>query len=185
MADLPMTTCFFASDLHGMTNRYRKLFAAIETAMPGIVFLGDDLLPSFLDSLRQESSTRSGFYRRVSEERVYAAQGNIEEPIPFRVPYPRHDDPRSEETAIEDAGNGGLWSYLHNRIVTFAPSLPCEGRTPGRCECRGFGEGCVASLGLLLLQDFKSLQRFGVIGYDHERLLVVLDCFGLVADFLI
>jgi len=30
-----------------------------------------------------------------------------------------NDDPRSEEAASEEVGKDGLWSYLHDRIVTF------------------------------------------------------------------
>ncbi|MDF1550264.1 MAG: metallophosphoesterase, partial [Bacteroidales bacterium] len=40
--------CFFASDLHGKTDRYQKLFQLIENEKPDAVFLAGDLLPSGL-----------------------------------------------------------------------------------------------------------------------------------------
>ena len=38
----------FATDLHGRTGRYEKLFHAIESESPRGVFLGGDLLPHFM-----------------------------------------------------------------------------------------------------------------------------------------
>ena len=41
-----MTDCFFATDIHGSTSRYKKLLDAIRDERPGAVFLGGDLLPT-------------------------------------------------------------------------------------------------------------------------------------------
>jgi hypothetical protein len=43
--DLSLPTCFFATDLHGKTDRYNKLLASIIRHLPAAVFLGGDLLP--------------------------------------------------------------------------------------------------------------------------------------------
>jgi hypothetical protein len=43
--DLSLPTCFFATDLHGKTDRYDKLLASIIGHLPAAVFLGGDLLP--------------------------------------------------------------------------------------------------------------------------------------------
>ena len=43
-----VTRCLFATDLHGHLDRYSKLLHAIEVERPSAVFLGGDLLPSFL-----------------------------------------------------------------------------------------------------------------------------------------
>ncbi len=40
-----MADCLFASDLHGKTHRYERLFASMEAERPAGVFLGGDLLP--------------------------------------------------------------------------------------------------------------------------------------------
>ena len=46
-----MSICFFATDLHGITERYNKLFSQILIEEPEAVFLGGDLLPSGLFAL--------------------------------------------------------------------------------------------------------------------------------------
>ena len=43
--DEGLPTCFFATDLHGRTDRYDKLIASIVRDRPAAVFLGGDLLP--------------------------------------------------------------------------------------------------------------------------------------------
>ena len=43
--DEGLPTCFFATDLHGQTDRYDKLLASIIRDRPAAVFLGGDLLP--------------------------------------------------------------------------------------------------------------------------------------------
>ncbi len=43
--DKRLPTCFFATDLHGHTDRYAKLLALIVRDRPAAVFLGGDLLP--------------------------------------------------------------------------------------------------------------------------------------------
>ena len=43
-----MNTCLFATDLHGRSDRYEKLFRAIESLSPRAVFLGGDLMPHVL-----------------------------------------------------------------------------------------------------------------------------------------
>ena len=42
---MPVTRCLFASDLHGRSDRYDKLFAAVGRERPAVLFLGGDLLP--------------------------------------------------------------------------------------------------------------------------------------------
>src|ERR1035437_7792119 len=43
--DEGLPTCFFATDLHGQTDRYDKLIASSTRDRPAAVFLGGDLLP--------------------------------------------------------------------------------------------------------------------------------------------
>ncbi|HEX7485454.1 MAG TPA: metallophosphoesterase [Vicinamibacterales bacterium] len=112
-----MTTCLFASDLHGCAERYRKLFSAIEAERPAAVFLGGDLLPSGLglaDSLDPgHLDFINGFlapgFGRVKESLgadypdVFAILGN--------------DDPRFEEAAMLEVGARGLWRYAHEQRI--------------------------------------------------------------------
>ncbi len=103
----------FVSDLHGRTDRYEKLAAAIGRERPTAVFLGGDLLPhgwvrlggSFLDRalgapLRSLRARLGGDYPRV-----FAILGN--------------DDPRVEEPALGELEAEGLLEYVHGRGVAW------------------------------------------------------------------
>ena len=39
--------CFFVSDLHGKTSRYKSLINEIKKELPDVVLFGGDLLPGF------------------------------------------------------------------------------------------------------------------------------------------
>jgi Icc-related predicted phosphoesterase len=105
-------SCFFATDLHGRPDRYRKLFAAVETERPAGLFLGGDLLPplgghgdagDFLGDVF--APALAGVRARLGGRapRVFLILGN--------------DDPRSEEARLREAERGGLLDYVHGRRV--------------------------------------------------------------------
>ncbi len=116
-----MTTCFFASDLHGSTDRYQKLISAIEKEVPAIVFLGGDLLPPFIDSLRREEATGSDFIHGFLKQQFRRLQQTLKDRYPSIFLILGNDDPRIEEESIEEAGKNGLWTNLHGRVVAFGP----------------------------------------------------------------
>ena len=115
MSELP---CFFATDLHGHTDRYDKLFRAMAEEAPRAVFLGGDLLPSALlprsggdprhtDFLNDYLAVELGRLRRRLGERyprIFAILGN--------------DDGRFEEAAVLELAARGLWTYAHDRRAT-------------------------------------------------------------------
>ena len=113
------STCFFVSDLHGRVDRYRKLFSAIERVNPDVVFLGGDLLPPFIDSLRQEESTGADFVEGFLATEFDRLHAKLKERYPSVFLILGNDDPRSEEDSIEQAGSAGLWRNIQSRIVTF------------------------------------------------------------------
>jgi Icc-related predicted phosphoesterase len=110
---MPMSLWFFASDLHGQPDRYRKLFQAILDERPAAVLLGGDLLPpafAYHGGLPQgkfiQSVLRPGFaglkYRLADHyPRVFLILGN--------------DDPRSAEAYLTDGASQDLWRYIHNQ----------------------------------------------------------------------
>jgi len=111
--------CFFASDLHGHTDRYEKLWRAIEQAVPEAVFLGGDLLPSGFGMVALDPAHRDfvndfmapGFERIRTQlgpryPEVYLVLGN--------------DDCRFEEAAFLDVATTGLWIYAHNRQASLS-----------------------------------------------------------------
>jgi Icc-related predicted phosphoesterase len=102
-----VTSCLFASDLHGRTGRYRKLFDRVASAPPAVVLLGGDLLPfgdpRFLERTLRAECRR--LRRRLAER------------------YPRwliilgNDDPRTQEAGLVDGEKEGLWNYLHGHCL--------------------------------------------------------------------
>lgn len=110
-------TCFFVSDLHGNIDRYRKLFSSIERETPDIVFLGGDLLPPFLESLRQKDSTGRDFIDGILKKGFSDLQSALGSRYPSVFLILGNDDPGAEERSIEDAGKNGLWTYIHGRVV--------------------------------------------------------------------
>ena len=102
--------CFFATDLHGRVDRYRKLFEAMAAERPRAVFLGGDLLPNHLpfdgdfvaDFLAPELA-RLRATLGASYPEVFAILGN--------------DDGRAVEAEFAAAGDGGLWRYAHGRVL--------------------------------------------------------------------
>jgi Icc-related predicted phosphoesterase len=119
MGELPMTTCFFASDLHGYTDRYQKLFSAIELDPPNLLLLGGDLLPPFIESLRREDLTGSDFVDGFLKQSFRELRQKLKKRYPSVFLILGNDDLRSEEESVQEAEKEGLWSYLHGRIVTF------------------------------------------------------------------
>ncbi len=104
-----MTRCLFASDLHGRTERYYKLWKAVEEAAPHAVFLGGDLmaplgprLGDFVNDLLVPGFERVRKQLGDSYPEIFLILGN--------------DDGRFEEAAFLDAAATGLWTYAHNRI---------------------------------------------------------------------
>src|SRR3954451_11249035 len=104
------TKCLFVSDLHGSRSRYEKLSAVIDAERPAAILLGGDLFPHALESTFLETyliplfiSLRSAVKHHYPS--VYMILGN--------------DDPRFHEPQIIAAEHDGLWTYLHNRKVSF------------------------------------------------------------------
>jgi Icc-related predicted phosphoesterase len=115
-----MPACFFATDLHGDTTRWGKLFAAVERERPAALFLGGDLLPGgfglatmapghrdFVNDFLVAELRRLRTTLGLLAPRVFAILGN--------------DDPRIEEAAVRAAAAGAdpVWEYVHDRRVGF------------------------------------------------------------------
>jgi Icc-related predicted phosphoesterase len=110
------THCFFASDLHGRTDRYRSLFDAAIRERPRAVILGGDLLPhhwsrvvgaeDFVDDVLVTSVRRMRTELGDAAPRLLLILGN--------------DDERAAEQRFLDGESEGLWEYLHLREVELA-----------------------------------------------------------------
>jgi Icc-related predicted phosphoesterase len=117
-----VTNCLFASDLHGRTDRYRKLFDAIVAEEPAGVFLGGDLLPHPFLSLSSLSGGTEEYADFLSDflfpgfEQLRAEMGSA---------YPEvflilgNDDPRVDEEEFREQARLGLWHYSHGTQMSF------------------------------------------------------------------
>jgi Icc-related predicted phosphoesterase len=102
-----MRVCLFASDLHGRTERYEKLFRLIEDEAPSAVALGGDLLPI--------SPLAEGFIAEYLRRRLHELSSRLKESYPRLLLILGNDDLRSEEAEVLAGEREGLWAYLHNR----------------------------------------------------------------------
>ena len=109
---LPRMLCFFASDIHGMEDRYAKLFAAVEGERPDAVFLGGDLLPH---GFRVGAAGGEEFISTVVEAGLEKLRRNLRDAYPRVFLILGNDDPRSFEESILEKDRQGLWTYLHER----------------------------------------------------------------------
>ncbi|MBN1769630.1 MAG: metallophosphoesterase [Deltaproteobacteria bacterium] len=115
-----MPACFFATDLHGDTTRWGKLFAAAERERPAALFLGGDLLPGGFGLATMAPGHRDFVddFLVVELRRLRAALGG-QAPRVFAILG--NDDPRIEEAAVRAAAAGAdpVWEYVHDRRVAF------------------------------------------------------------------
>jgi Icc-related predicted phosphoesterase len=168
----------FVSDLHGSTERYRKLYSVIETERPAAVFLGGDLLPNHraaalggVDFIRDDlGPALRGHRSRMGSgyPRVFLILGN--------------DDDRSSEQAFVDFDREGLWTYLHerwNKIGRYpvfgyscVPPTPFQLKDWERYDVSRFTDpGCVSpEQGFRTVPVDADSVRFGTIADDLDRL---------------
>lgn len=114
-----MTSCFFVTDLHGQTERYHKLFAAIANELPAVVFLGGDLLPSELLEMRSEDTAYSDFGKNFLVPQFQNLRDTLAEKYPKIFLILGNDDARYEEAEILEAASHDVWEYIHNRKSLF------------------------------------------------------------------
>jgi len=172
------TGCLFVSDLHGSRERYRKLFAAVESERPAAVFLGGDLLPHhWVSLLGAEDFIGDQFMpyaRRMRDvlggetPRVFVILGN--------------DDDRASEHLFQEGQEEGLWEYVHERWVGFdgyevlgyacVPPTPFQLKDWERYDVSRFTDpGCVSPEdGQRTVPADPDSIRYGTIAADLERL---------------
>lgn len=107
-----MKNCFFVSDIHGKTERYRKLFNQIRQQKPDAVFFGGDLLP-------HGYSYKSGvedFILDFLAVELMSLRKDMKESFPEIFLILGNDDPKVNVASIEKlVKEEGLWQYMHMR----------------------------------------------------------------------
>jgi len=102
-------TCFLASDLHGSSDRYRKLFSAVLQDRPRAVFFGGDLLPHHWAEQLAGRDFIGEFL--VPEVRFMRQQLGSHAPRVFIILG--NDDDRASEPLFLEGQAEGLWEYAH------------------------------------------------------------------------
>lgn len=114
-----MTICFFASDLHGSTDRYQKLFQTIVNERPDAVFLGGDILPSASFLFGSQNFGHVDFINDYVVKKLNQMRIELEDEFPRIFLILGNDDGRFAEASVLDAASRGVWEYVHDRKVLF------------------------------------------------------------------
>jgi Icc-related predicted phosphoesterase len=114
-----MPTCYFVSDLHGVTLRYNKLFDAILRGKPDAVFLGGDLLPTGIETLRQQKDSANIFTRKILASGFTRLKNLLGNHYPKIFIILGNDDLRIEEPLFIEYESEGIWEYIHSKQTNF------------------------------------------------------------------
>lgn len=178
-----MTRCLFVSDLHGSTDRYRKLFDVILQDQPEAVFLGGDLLPSGTAIHYASDPLHEDFINRYLVTELKRIREQLEGKYPRILAIMGNDDGKFEEASMISAATEGVWEYIHNRRVvvkdwcvygyTYVPPTPFLLKDWERFDVsRYVGPGCVSpEEGFRSVPSSKSEIRYSTIRKDLEQLV--------------
>ncbi|MCU0664805.1 MAG: metallophosphoesterase [Myxococcota bacterium] len=107
---------FFASDLHGATERFGKLWDAVRVRKPQAVLLGGDLLPFGPSGSGCEDFVSGCLTRNLEQLRE-----DLGGAYPKVILILGNDDPRAEEARVLALAASGLIEYAHWRRIEVGP----------------------------------------------------------------
>lgn len=110
-----MPICFFATDLHGQTDRYDKLCMAIMRDRPTAVFLGGDLLPRSMFSSASAGTRHTDFVHDYLVPAFSNVRDALGQDYPGIFLILGNDDPLREEEKFLAAAASGMWHYIHGQ----------------------------------------------------------------------
>ncbi len=109
------TLFYFATDLHGHTDRYLKLFDLIREASPRALLLGGDILPSGAPINRQNSFAAVDFLESFLFPGLEKLKNELSDHSFETLVILGNDDVRLAEQSLIAADGRGLLSYINNR----------------------------------------------------------------------
>lgn len=121
-----MVSCFFATDLHGQTQRYEKLLASIARERPAAIFLGGDLLPRGSFSRAQDPTLADDFVSSYLIPSFGKMRDSLAGNYPAIFLILGNDDPQCEQERFSVGHALGLWQHIHKRRVLLG-SFPIYG----------------------------------------------------------
>ena len=106
--------CFFVTDLHGASEKYKKLFRQIEKDKPETVFIGGDLLAH---GFFNKDSASADFITDVLTQGCRKLKSQLGSAYPHIFIIMGNDDPKSEEPLLLKYDEEGLWHYCNERKI--------------------------------------------------------------------
>lgn len=174
---MPVMRCLFASDLHGRSDRYEKLFAAVGQERPTVLFLGGDLLPHPF-----AYDAPGDFFAEFLGPRLATLRDALGDEYPSVLAILGNDDPRAQAAGLEALARDGLLEHVHMRRVhigaaevfgyAFVPPTPFALKDWERWDVsRHLEPGCVTlEEGLRTVAADLSEVRYGTIVRDLAAL---------------
>lgn len=178
-----MTGCFFVSDLHGNTGKYRKLFDVIRAEAPKVVFLGGDLLPSNPSLLISPGLSSSDFVEEHMVSKFISLREQMKDAYPRVFVIMGNDDPRYFEPSFTNGESVGAWEYIHNKKAilggfhvygySYVPPTPFLLKDWERYDVSRYVDpgSCSPEEGLRSVSICEDEKRTATIKDDLDRLL--------------
>jgi Icc-related predicted phosphoesterase len=186
--------CFFVSDLHGITERYEKLFKLISENTPDIVFIGGDLLPSFTYKLVNDKISDE-FINDYFVKSLISIKEILKERYPYVLVILGNDDIKIEEEKLLKAEESGVIKYINFKKVlieniniygySYVPPTPFLLKDWEKYDVSRFVDlGCVSpEEGFRSVEVEESEVKFSTIKDDIKKLVEEEDLSNAVFLF--
>ncbi len=109
--------CTFVTDLHGVVERYEKLFAYLENHPVDAVFIGGDILPSGQAVGQAIDFSHTDFVNGFLKANFLKLRQKLGDIYPSVFIILGNDDGKVKESALIDAGIESVWQYIHDRRI--------------------------------------------------------------------
>jgi len=172
------TKAFFVSDLHGRISWYDKLFEAIESEKPRLVFMGGDLFPHAMFS----SAEYPDFIKDYLQPRFKSLKHSMKDQFPKIMLIMGNDDPKALEPDLIAGGHDQLWEYVHGKKTicsnhsvvgySYVPPSPFQLKDWERYDVSRFVDpGCVSpEEGIHTVPTDEDILRYATIEKDLNQL---------------